>query len=199
MQKKFLKIVIILLLLLCTFTITSKSEAATATPTYPYDLIWNIESYYYYLDSSATKYATQIANAANNWVYTGYGWNNLYPNTKTTKIIDSACDFFGYSEVDNTNAYTTFFKRSNGHSGTVSSANPYSSNWLFNEIYLNYFYMDEYSSTTKQGVIAHEFGHAFGLDHNDTNSNSIMCSMSHGRAVYKVQQVDQNAFNAKHP
>lgn len=199
MKKKILCFSLILFLLSCICLITSKTYAATATPTYTHNLIWNIESYYYYVDSSATAFATPIANAAYNWVYTGYGWNNLYPNTKTTDITNSACDFFGYSSSDGNNAYTTFFKRSNGHSGTVSQIAVDAEDWLFNEVHLNSKYMSFYSSTTNQGVVAHEFGHAFGLGHNNTNTNSIMCQMGSGRAVYKVQQVDQNAFNQKHP
>ena len=163
-------------------------------------MIWSIDKYYYYLHSSGTKYATEIANAANNWVYTGYGWNNLYPNTKTDNIIDSACDFYTYYAQDGINGITLFYKRSNGHSGTVSEiADGDVSDWLFNDIRLNTNYMDRYSSTIRQGVIAHEFGHAFGLKHNNTNPNSIMCQMVSGRAVYKVHLVYHTAFNKKHP
>ena len=42
-------------------------------------------------------------------------------------------------------------------------------------------------------------GHVFALDHNNTNPYSIMCQAYHGRAVYTVQKVDNDAFNLKHP
>lgn len=199
MKEKVIKVSFILFLLICACFATTKTYAATEPSLLPYDLIWNIESYYYYLDSAATKYATPIANAANNWVYTGYGWNNLYPNTKTSNMYDSACDFSVWNIGNGSNASTYFFKRSNGHSGTPSSANPEKENWLYNEVWLNSRYLDSMSNTSKQGVVCHEFGHCFGLYDNNSNKNSIMCQEGSGRAVYKVQQVDQNAFNKKHP
>lgn len=43
------------------------------------------------------------------------------------------------------------------------------------------------------GTIRHEMGHAFGLKHNDTNPQSIMCSLIYGRTVNTVQLTDNNA------
>jgi hypothetical protein len=82
------------------------------------NLTWNIESIYYYVDSSANSYVTPIASAANNWVYTGYGYNRLYPNRRTTNVSNSAIDIFGYNSNDNTNGFTAFFARTNGTSGS---------------------------------------------------------------------------------
>ena len=41
-------------------------------------------------------------------------------------------------------------------------------------------------------------GHAFGLAHNNSNVNSIMCQTSHSRAVQRVQQVDNDAVKSKY-
>lgn len=197
MKRKICLFIVTIAIILLAFS--SKIYAATQPPLLPYDLIWNIESYRYYVDSSASGYTTPIANAANNWVYTGCGYNRLYPNTQTTNITNSAVDIYGYSANDGRNAYTSFFARTNGYTGNAYSVSPYSHNWLYNEIKLNTASISSYSSNLKQGVVAHEFGHAFGLDENNTNTQSIMCQMGAGRAVYTVQQVDNNSFNAKHP
>ena len=76
------------------------ASSTTEPPLLGGNLIWNIESIYYYVDSSANSFVTPIANAAYNWVYTGYGWNNLYPNSRTYNITYSAIDIYGYSSAD---------------------------------------------------------------------------------------------------
>ena len=75
------------------------ASSTTEPPLLGGNLIWNIESIYYYVDSSANSFVTPIANAAYNWVYTGYGWNNLYPNSRTYNITYSAIDIYGYSSA----------------------------------------------------------------------------------------------------
>ena len=175
------------------------ASSTTEPPLLGGNLIWNIESIYYYVDSSANSFVTPIANAAYNWVYTGYGWNNLYPNSRTYNITYSAIDIYGYSSADGNNGYTTFWARTNGTTGNAYSVNPNSQNWLFNEVKLNSKYLSNQADAYKQGVVAHEMGHCFGLNENNTNPYSIMCQAGHGRAVTTVQQVDQNAFNRKHP
>ena len=55
-----------------------------------------------------------------------------------------------------------------------------------------------FSNEQATGIIIHEFGHAFGLDHNNTNVNSIMCQTSYGRVVQKVQKVDNDAILSKY-
>ncbi|MGE5456551.1 MAG: hypothetical protein ACM3O4_05575 [Ignavibacteriales bacterium] len=182
------------------FTIgITQVNAAVEPPLHVYNLIWNIESIYYYVDPSAEKYASPISQAAYNWVYTGYGWNNLYPNARTYYIIDSAIDIYSYSYPDGNNGGTNFIARTNVWSGDPYPVDPDIQNWLFGEIYLNDYYLLSKSSTQQQATIAHEMGHVFGLDENNLNQYSIMCQAGAGRQVYTVQQVDNNAFNRKHP
>ncbi len=71
-------------------------------------------------------------------------------------------------------------------------------NWLFAEIHINKPIINSLSSYDQQGTIIHEFGHAWGLAHNQTNPNSIMCQLGSGRKVNTVQQVDNDAFNSKY-
>ena len=127
------------------------ASSTTEPPLLGGNLIWNIESIYYYVDSSANSFVTPIANAAYNWVYTGYGWNNLYPNSRTYNITYSAIDIYGYSSADGNNGYTTFWARTNGTTGNAYSVNPNSQNWLFNEVKLNSKYLSnqtDYESRT---------------------------------------------------
>lgn len=198
MKRRLITCVTIILFAIICITNTSLANSYEP-PLLSGNLLWNIESYRYYVDSTATPYLTPIANAANNWVYTGYGYNRLYPNTRTTNIASSAVDIYAYNQSDLGNARTFFFARTNGTTGNAYLVDPNVSNWLFNEIKLNIGYISNKSSTAQQGVVAHEFGHAFGLDENNANPESIMCQSSSGRSVYTVQQVDNNAFNRKYP
>lgn len=135
-------------------------------------LTWNIEKVYYYLDASATQYASIISAAANNWVYTGLGYNKLYPNTRAYNIINGTVDFYGANLGDaNTIAETRYFIKNNGISTRVY---PNTSDWLYAEIYINPGTFDILSIFNRQGTISHEFGHAWGLAHNHPNPNRYM-------------------------
>ena len=197
-MKKIKLIIPIIVFMLCLALCVSATATGIIPPLLNGNLIWNIESIYYYVDSSASGFETPIANAAYNWVYTGHGWNNLYPNIRTTNIVDSAIDIFGYSLNDGNNGYTTFWARTNVTWGDAYQTS-YNNDWLYNEVYLNYKYLSTQDTSYIQGVVAHEMGHCFGLYENNLNQYSIMCQAGSGRAVTTVQEVDNIAFNQKHP
>lgn len=177
----------------------SNVKAVTPTPIYSYKLIWNIESIYYYLTPNAVKYSSYISAAANNWVYTGYGYNKLFPNTQAGYITDSAIDFYTYSDnYTLTIAKTRWFARTNVWTGTAYETYAFESDWLYSEIHINEPEFNTLSASYKQGTITHEFGHVWGLQHNQTNPYSIMCQVASGRIVNTVQQVDNDAFNSKY-
>lgn len=187
----------------CTGFISTVS-AETITPTGAYKTSWNIESIYYYIDQSAPGYSGTISGAANNWVYTGLGYNKLYPNTRTYNKTSSAIDFYASSDGNNgVLAYTNLYKRVNGNPVTVTwvtvkdrvNSGVPSESWLFSEIHINNDVFQNYDFTVRQGTVAHEFGHAWGLGHNNENPNSLMCQTGFGRVAQTVQQVDQDAFN----
>lgn len=106
-------------MMILTFIFLMGFKTQVSAVTYPaygqYKLTWNIENVYYYLDSSATQYSGTIANAANNWVYTGLGYNKLWPNTRIYDILGTTVDIYAYNEgKTGREAYTATFKWVNG-------------------------------------------------------------------------------------
>ena len=171
------------------------ASAADVTPrTSQYYLAEGVGAVDYYITTSASSYSTEIGNAANNWVYTGYGYNPIYMY-QTTNFSASNMDIYaealggavGYAGatyyVDVTNE---------GH----LHVSPYESLWDYGEIYLNTSFTSELSSIYKQGVIAHEMGHVFGLAHNNDNVYSIMCQSAYNRVTETVGLADHYGINA---
>ena len=164
------------------------------TPKYPYHLTWPVNSLYYYLDSSVNTDTDLIHNAGYNWVYTGYGYNNIYPFTQTTNISNSAVDVYMTSENYSFLATTMFYKRVNGaETGITSSSGLPADNWLFAKVHIVTHVISQLSRGDRQATICHEFGHCLGLAHYNNNPYSIMCQYGKGRAVVLVQECDHNS------
>lgn len=146
---------------------------------------------YYYVDSSAAGYTTLINNAVNNWIDTGYGWNPIYMYPVASNYATDVDFYARYGDEISSNvlAQTSFYDI---YEGPVS---PYTSNWFFAKVEINAPTINKYSSTAQQGTIAHEIGHAFGLNHQNDNVNSIMCQTGYGRVAQTVDQVSHNAIN----
>jgi predicted Zn-dependent protease len=53
------------------------------------------------------------------------------------------------------------------------------------KILLNQPIYDTQSPFNKQGSIAHEMGHAFGLDHMNDETDNLMCQLKYNRSVNK--------------
>ena len=63
------------------------------------------------------------------------------------------------------------------------------------EVVLNWSYVGGYSSTKRQGVAAHELGHAFGLAHNTPDRWVLMWPYD-DRTVFSPASDDKAGVNA---
>lgn len=145
-----------------------------------------------------------INNAIDNWVDTGYGWNQIYLAPVASSYATSM-DFYGLTQSQaiarygstrykTTLADTTYYLTD----GTKIDMN--SQSWFYTEIRLNNYSMytaDVMEDIFRQGEIAHEIGHALGLYDNNYNARSIMCGLLNaGRTIQVVDVDSHNAINA---
>lgn len=186
----------IIALIFVTILLTLSINALAVTPYYAYSCSRGVSVYYYIENGNANDYHPEITAATNNWVHTGHGANPIYLYEKSASS-GTAIDFY--------NRTTTFWGDANvlgetyhrNSSGT--RVYPWESHWLYSEIYLNTSSLGQKSTSLRQGTIAHEIGHAFGLAHYNTNPNgSIMCQTGSGRTVQTVQAEDNEAINEKY-
>ena len=136
-------------------------------------------------------YEYQIINAVNNWQ--NPGWYNPMTFVAASSSAGTMMDFhakpktfWAVYERDRVYAETRFFNSAGGEQ------QPYT-NYVYTEIYLNDGTMRNLPANNMRGTIAHEIGHALGLDEYNSNPYSIMCQTSFGRAVQTVQQTDNTA------
>ena len=94
-----------------------------------------------------------------------------------------------------------FFAQTSFWTYSIVQADPYSQDWYSGQIDLNHTKLSSssVSDDVARGVMKHEIGHAFGLDHNNSNQYSIMCQMEFGRQVQSMQAVDNTALNGLYP
>lgn len=169
--------------------------ANAATPIYGHKYnsgVGNVTVWLNYA-SGVGNWESYITNAVNNWMYPG--WDNPIYINYVSSNVGSRMDFHlnssSYFSSSSVIAQTEFYLDG------PYAANPWAQNWDFTEIHIN---NDQYSSPSitnemALGTTIHEMGHAFGLDHYNTNPYSIMCQTYAGRISQRVQQVDNDAVN----
>lgn len=150
----------------------------------------------YYVSSSASGYTSTINAAAYNWMYTGCGANPIYL-TAVSSSYATHMDFYVKGPTAFGGNYEDILAATTYYTSSSNQLDPTSSNWFFAEIWFNSTEgtFPDLSSTVKQGVTAHEMGHAFGLDEYNSNQYSIMCQDGAGRQVQVVQQCDNDTIN----
>lgn len=159
----------------------------------------------YWVDSSASSYTTLIDDAVSSWVHTTSRLSITTPISLSRTTTKSSSYFDVYLLAmpgsSNTVAGTYFYVKN------VGCINPNlegpNQNWSWTEIHLNsnsFPTLSVSNSLTddqnRQGTIAHEFGHAMGLAHNNNNTNVIMCQLKYGRKVYLPMADDANGINS---
>ena len=144
-------------------------------------------------NSGVGYWQSYINNARQNWMYPGWS-NPIYMNFVSSNYgsqLDLHLKYKSFWGSDSVLAETRFY------SSTGARVQPQKSNWYYSEIYINHdaFSKPSFSNEQALGTVIHEMGHAFGLAHNNTNVNSIMCQTAYGRRVQRVQKTDNDAIN----
>lgn len=174
---------VVLATLLLGVASTVIAPSASAYQFFPSACRWNATTVTYF-NSAASPYATLINNAAS-------AWNGRSTQAKLSRTTTfSARNFAALA----TNAGNTGWSGITRKPGTASSFPSCSfTRWDSGgmEIVLNTYY-NSGSTSKQQGVIVHEFGHAFGLAHENTRTTG--CAT--GAYVYKaIMYYSDDRFN----
>lgn len=172
---------------------------------------------YYWIDSTASGYSSLIQSAVNSWIYTSGA--PTYISTpisipQTTTKSQSVFDVYFLpltGEAAYVYAATFMFV---GNVDITNGGNPPTSNWGWSKVMLNNNTTYGFQTITarnnltkaqnQQGTIAHEFGHAMGLNHpievlpngyTTYHPERIMCQIGSGRTVYTPSVPDLNIIN----
>jgi predicted Zn-dependent protease len=134
-------------------------------------------TYTYYGSGSYNLAALQGAQAWDN-----AGTNNV--NLTWSNTVSTANIIFRQDDYGNLNWNARCANKPVHSSGTYTKS----------DIDFNEHWMDSMTASQRQGVSAHEVGHALGLDH-VTTTNQVMCTAQDGRAVNKPGTDDINGAN----
>ncbi len=192
--------IFIMSILLMFIAIPTSMAASTETPVFGHVMTGGIGRVTIYVDGTTAPTASYweflLVDAVDNWMYTGYGANAFY-GIYVSSNVGSKMDIYGKTS-SYWGADGPYVLASTGfYDGDNVPVNPSYNDWYFAQIDLNDTVLrrDDISNTQATGTFIHEMGHAFGLAHNNSNVNSIMCQTGYGRAVQTVQKVDNDALN----
>ena len=183
-MKRIKKIFLLLSLTVMTSTLNIIALASLASAQSPPPLggkyINGIGRLVYWLHPSSYNRTWMINTAVNAWVNMP-SWMYLIP---VSSNYGSNMDFYSNIPLPmGVLAQTTFFD-------IGGNQLQYTQNWYFTEISLNSGLLSQYNNEHQIGTIAHEMGHAFGLDNAILNPYSIMCKTVSGRDVQRPQERD---------
>lgn len=156
---------------------------------------------YYWLSDSAQTYTSTINAAMYSWNHTATSPGVTTPiwfepvGSKTYSVMDIYTSSVKIGAYGSTSFYSTSYDN-------TSSIEPEESNWRWCQIYL---YTEYFSGTnlisssghTLQSTVAHEMGHVFGLDENNSNENTIMAqAKNRSESVVGPAKDDCRGINA---
>ena len=178
--------------------LTMMTTEASAYKTYNgNNLTYGVGNYgnstqYYWIDSSASDYATEINTAMSEWKYTTSYWGITTPiwYNKTTVKTSSRMDIYQVTGNSSNWAGKT------DHYIGSSIVLPTTTDWVWGKIRLDSdFYA--YSSSKRKAVVAHEMGHVMGLAENNLGSSSIMRVdiLDYSVSIYRAQPDDLSGIN----
>lgn len=198
--KGTLALLMALVMTLTCGTISASAADAVTQRMGPYQLEHGVSRVNYYITDSVLNHSmgstlvTLINNAANSWVYTGYGYNPLYMY-RTYDFYSSNIDIYADTQIIETyhRLNILYWK---GNSSNATMAGPEVANWEYCDLTI-YVNMHDPNNLNKiQRTIAKGMGHAFGLADNYNNPDSVMCDFYHECNVYKPGKADHDGLNA---
>ena len=150
-----------------------------------------------YSASNGMKYGLAVSKSIGDWsdTSTPISVSQTYANQGKTAVFRYHLSNLGNSVLGRTYHYKTLTLPSQLVSPTTDGK--LTSNYSWTAIYLNGALMDNLSYTVPDmaEVAAHEFGHAVGLSHRNTQPHSIMCQTAYGRTASVPATTDAIAVN----
>jgi hypothetical protein len=145
-------------------------------------------------ESNSIPYADAYVNLPCKQASSTILWKNI--SLTTTDLADAKLAMANWNDapvnmfLDETTSGEGIQYRSTSVSGT--SADGWTSYYCSggpnftqaSEVYVNDYYTNSYSNEKRQNVIAHEIGHAIGLDHSGTSTNALKTLMYYTSGRY---------------
>lgn len=179
MKKKILKVGMIS----ACCTLAMSAVAYAAIPVIGGYLSRGVDDMCYYVDSSANSYTSYINTGIRRWTDGGHSPSDFINMTAVSSNYATDVDYYAKGMMDmfavGALAETMYFTSSGAE---TSGRNSY----YFTEISINIDTFGNRTSFQKIGTMAHELGHAFGLEENNSSTSRIMCQLGSGRTVNTV-------------
>ncbi|QNQ82897.1 matrixin family metalloprotease [Lactobacillus sp. PV037] len=134
----------------------------------------------YYLDKSTSSHYKEVwQKAVNGWKANGFNWKAASSHSKTTLSSYNGTDNLNVAGYDNVDYDSS--------TGQIIS----------NDVRINRAVFNKYGYTLDQqvNVAEHELGHALGLNHNASNSISVM---NPANRYYNIKSVDVNGMKKRY-
>lgn len=134
----------------------------------------------YYLDKSTSSHYKEVwQKAVNGWKANGFNWKAASSHSKTTLSSYNGTDNLNVAGYDNVDYDSS--------TGQIISS----------DVRINRAVFNKYGYTLDQqvNVAEHELGHALGLNHNASNSVSVM---NPANRYYNIKNVDVNGMKKRY-